>query len=224
MTNTIVLAFTYLVGIGLLLGFNEINYRHLKVQGEITRKFAHFAATLATIPLPYIFDSHWYVLGLASVFFIFLFATQHIKQLNSIHDIKRKSIGSYLLPASIYITFLISDLMDNKFLYILPMLILAICDPMAAILGMNFEKYNRRYRYWGFNSDKSIVGSLGFLIFSFVISLIALYYHRYLFDVKAFVLAFSIAVISTLGELFSYRGSDNLSIPLSVVLLLVLFL
>lgn len=224
MTNTAVLAFVYLVGIILLLAFNELNYRRLGVKGEITRKFAHFAATLATVPFPYIFTSHWYVLILATIFFAALFITQYSKQLKSIHDIERKSIGSYLLPLSIYVTFLISCLLNNKFIYILPMLILAICDPMAAILGMNIKKNNGRIKIFGPKLNKTWLGSGAFLITSLVICIIALYFHRELFDLKTFWLALAIALTSTLAELFCWRGSDNLTIPLSVVLILVIFL
>jgi dolichol kinase len=57
-----------------------------------------------------------------------------------------------------------------------------------------------------------------------VISIIALYFHRVSFDFKTFWLALVIAVAGTLGELFSWRGSDNLSIPMSIVLVLLLWL
>ena len=224
MVNTVVLAFVYLLGIGILLIFNELNYRRLKVKGEITRKFAHFTATLATVPFPYIFTSHWYVLILAAIFFVVLFATQFGKQLKSIHDIERKSVGSYLLPFSIYITFLISCLLDNKFLYILPMLILAVCDPMAAILGMSTKKNNGKIKLFGIKTTKTVIGSCAFLVTSFIISLIALYFHRGVFDLKTFWLAMALALAGTLAELVSWRGSDNLSIPISVVIVLILFL
>ena len=224
MNNLIILSFIYLIGIGLLLTFNELNYRRLAVSGEITRKFAHFTATLATVPFPYIFSSHWYVLVLALIFFAVLFITQYSKQLKSIHDIQRKSIGSYLLPLAIYVTFFISCMFHNKFVYILPMLILGICDPMAAVLGINIKNYNGRIKLFGHKFEKTWLGSGAFLFTSFIISVIALYFHHSAFNLKTFLLAILIAATSTVSELFSWRGSDNLTIPLSVVLILVLFL
>lgn len=224
MGNIIVLAFVYFLGIAILLAFNEINYRRNKISGEVTRKFAHFVSILAVIPMPYMFSSHWYILVLALIFFAFLLITQYNKQLKSIHDISRKSIGSYLLPLSIYVTFLIAFLLGNKFVYILPMLILAICDPMAAILGMNIKKYNGRIKLFGHKYNKTWLGSGAFFLMSMVISIIALYYHRGLFDFETFWLAILIGFVGTLGEFFSWRGSDNLSIPLSIVIILVVFL
>lgn len=224
MGNIIVLSFIYLVGISLLLAFNELNYRRLNLKGEFTRKIAHFSATLATIPFPYIFPSHWYVLVLALLFFGVLYITKYMKQLESIHNIERMSIGSYLLPISIYVTFLISFLFENKLIYILPIVILAVCDPIAAILGINVKNFNGRIKMFGYTFNKTWLGSGGFFVTSFVISLIALYFHHNAFDLKTFWLAFVVAFAGTLAELFSLGGTDNLTIPLSVVLILVVFL
>lgn len=224
MGNIIVLSFIYLIGISLLLIFNELIYRRLNPTGEVTRKFAHFTSVLATVPFPYIFPSHWYILVLALLFSIVLFVTQYSKLLDSIHGIERKSLGSYLLPLAIYFTFLVSDLTGNKFLYILPMLILAISDPMAAILGINVTKYNGRIKIFGRKLNKTWLGSGAFLVSSFVISIIALYFHRHVFDLKTFWLASLMAVTTMFAELISWRGSDNISIPLCAVLILVLFL
>ncbi|MCY1720859.1 phosphatidate cytidylyltransferase [Prolixibacteraceae bacterium Z1-6] len=224
MGNTITLSIVYFIAIILLLAFNELNYRRLKVKGEITRKFAHFTATVAVVPFPYIFSSHWYVLILASIFFIALFVTQRIKQLNSIHDIERKSIGSYLLPMSIYITFLMSNLLDNKFIYILPMLVLGISDPMAAIVGMGMKKNNHQIKLFGISTGKSIFGSGAFFITTIVICLIALYFHRGVFDLKTFWLALVVSIVGSLAEMISWRGSDNLTIPVSIAFTLLFLL
>lgn len=220
MTNIIVLAFIYLIGIGLLLVFNELNYRRLNLKGELTRKFAHFAATLATVPFPYIFDSHWYVLVLALLFAGVLWLTQHIKSLKSIHDIERKSVGSYLLPLAIYLSFYLSVQLEWKLLHVLPMLILAVSDPAAALLGLNVQKFNGRIKVFGHRLEKTWLGSAAFFSSAFVISLIALYFNRELFDFKTFYVAGTVALATTLAELISWRGSDNLSIPLAAMLML----
>lgn len=220
MTNVIVLSFVYLIGFILLLAFNELNYRRLQLQEEYTRKIAHFTATLAVIPFPYIFPSHWYVLVLALLFFAGFIFTQRKKQLKSIHNINRKSMGSYLLPIGIYLTFLLSSLADDKFLYILPMLILAICDPLAAVLGMNIKEYNGRIRVGSHTLNKTWLGSGSFALMAFIISLIALYFNRGAFDLKTFGVAMAVAVVGTFAELVSWRGSDNVTIPLAVMAVL----
>ena len=223
-TNKIIIAFIYLLGIAFLLIFNELNYRRLNIKGEYSRKIAHFMSTLATVPFPYIFPSHWYVLVLATIFFLVLFISKKGTLLGSINNIDRLSIGSYLLPVSIYITFYISQAVGNKLIFILPMLILAISDPIAAIVGISLQKYNHKIKFFGINTGKSMFGSGAFFISSLIISLIAIYFNRLVFDEKSFWLAFLVASISTVGELVSFRGSDNISIPLSVVLVLTFFI
>ena len=224
MTEQIALTFIFLVALSLLLVFTELVYRRLGVKGEITRKFAHFTATLSTVTFPYIFNDHWYVLALAIIFFVLLYISRNGVQLKSIHDIERISVGSYLLPVSIYLTFLISFNLNERLFFILPMLILAICDPMAGILGLEVQKYNHKIRFFGWKLQKTWLGSGSFLVSSFIISIIAIYFNRMVLDVKTFWLALGIAVIATLAELISWRGSDNLFIPMSVLIMLVLFL
>lgn len=226
MVNQIALTLIFLIAFILLLTFTELTYRRLGLKGEITRKFAHFAATLSTITFPYLFTDHWYVLILAIFFFLLLFISRHGTQLKSIHDIDRKSVGSYMLPAAIYLTFLIyiKTGEDEKLFFILPMLVLAICDPVAGILGLNFQNHNHRINVFGTKLKKTYLGSGSFLISSFIISIFALYFNRMIFDLKTFWLALGIAVLSTMAEMFSWRGTDNLFIPLSVLLMLLLFL
>jgi phytol kinase len=224
MSNQLGITIIFLIAILMLLIFNEMVYRRLHPEGEITRKLAHFLATLSTISFPYLFDNHWYVLALAIIFFTVLFISRKGRYLKSIHGISRRSVGSFILPISIYLTFLVSYTFDNKFLFILPILILAICDPMAGILGMNLQIYNHQIRIFRWKLNKTSTGSISFFISCYIISVIALYYYRMAFDPKTFWLALIIAVAGTLTEMFSWKGTDNLSIPISVLLVLILFL
>ena len=225
MSNELGITIVFLITILLLLIFNEMVYRRFHPVGEVTRKLAHFLATLSTITFPFLFDNHWYVFALALIFFIVLFFSRKTPHLKSIHDIKRKSLGSYLLPVAIYLNFLISYLLDEKFLFILPMLILAICDPVAGILGMNLQTYNHQIRIFKWKLNKTSTGSISFFISSFIISVIALYYyHNMNFDLKTFWLALLIAAASTMAEMFSWKGTDNLTIPMVVLLVLGVFL
>jgi len=214
----------FLMAFLLLLTFNELVYRRLGLKGEITRKFAHFSATLSTITFPYLFDDHWYVLALAVIFFILLFVSRNQAYLRSIHGIERVSIGSYLLPVAIYLTFLVSHLLNDRFLFILPILILAICDPVAGILGINLQQYNHKIRIFKWKLQKTWLGSLSFFISCFIISIIALYFNQLELGLKTLLTALIISFVSTIAELLSWKGTDNLLIPMSVLIILVLIL
>ena len=224
MATQIALTLIFLIAFTLLLAFNELAYRRLGMEGEITRKFAHFTATLSTITFPYLFEDHWYVLALAIVFFILLFVSRNYKYLKSIHDIKRISVGSYILPVAVYITFLISFKLEERILFILPMLVLAICDPMAGILGINLQEYNHKIRIFKWKLQKTWLGSLSFLVSCFVVSIIALFFYYEVFDLKTFWLALIISITGTLAEMLSWKGTDNLVIPLTVAGVLILWL
>jgi phytol kinase len=221
MLTQIVLTFLFLLLFLLLLGFVELIYKRLKLPGELTRKLAHFAATLSTISFPYLFTDHWYVLVLAIIFFCLLFLSRNSRHLRSIHDITRISTGSYLLPVSIYLTFLISHLSDDRFLFILPIMILAVSDPAAGLLGMNINGYNHEIVLFGRRMRKTWLGSSAFFISAFLISLFAFYYHRQMFDLHSLGFSVFVALTATIAEMLSPKGTDNLLIPTSVVLVLI---
>lgn len=223
MSNGIVyITITYFSGLGFLLAVNELIYRFRKIPGEISRKAAHMLATLSTLPFPYLFDSHWYVMILASIFFFVLLLTKSGKQLGSIHDIERSSMGSYLLPVAIYIAFLISSLLDNRLLFILPMLILAISDPLAALVGISLEKYNHRIILFKYDTHKSVFGTSTFFFSAFFISTIAIYFINDTITLSDVFVTLIVALVSSITELLCRWGLDNLLIPLSVILVLIL--
>jgi len=227
MNNTITqlgLMFIFLVGISLLLLFIELLYRRLELKGEYTRKLAHFTGTLSTITFPYIFESHFYVLAMALFFFLVLFISRNNTYLRSIHDIDRISAGSYFLPAAIYITYLIADKADSMLLFILPMLILAICDPAAGIMGINLQQYNHKIKLFGHELQKTWLGSLTFFVSCFIISIVALYFNQMHLGLRIFEISALIAFVTAIVEMLSWKGSDNLFIPLSALGVLMLFL
>ncbi len=222
--NQVIVTFIFFVGISLLLLITEMIYRKIGLKGELTRKFAHSIATLSTLTFPYFFGSHWYVLILVVLFFIILFISKKGTHLKSIHGIPRSSAGSYLLPVGIYIPYLISGEIGNDFLFYLPILILAISDTVAGLLGMYSGKNNYKITIFGITLDKTRNGTLGFLISCFIISFVALYFYQPTLDAKVFGLAAAIAIVSSFVELLSGKGTDNLSVPVSVLVMLILFL
>lgn len=222
MGNQLLLTLLYLVGITLLLIFNEAFYRKLKIRGEMTRKFAHMTATLSTTLFPFLFIDHWYILFLAVVFFVLLFVSRNTRHLRSIHDIDRFSVGSYLLPLSIYLTFLISFRIGDPFLFILPMLVLAISDPLAGFFGVSITIGNSKIRIFSRTLEKTYAGSLTFFISSLLISIIALSIRNWYLGMETFLLAVAVALVGTIVEMLSPKGSDNLSVPLSILAVLAI--
>ena len=89
------------------------------------------------------------------------------------------------------------------------MVVLAVSDPFAALIGIPFGKHT----YKILDEKRSYEGSTACLLITFFI--------LFVFGVPlvyALIASFVIAFI----EAFSLRGSDNLTIPIAVVLLATL--
>ena len=94
----------------------------------------------------------------------------------------------------------------------LPILIMALCDPLAALIGEHYPIAKIK------SLSKSLGGSLAFWILAFLLSCFILLY-SHLFNTKDITwVAIFIATIATITELYSKRGLDNLFIPIAVLL------
>jgi phytol kinase len=202
-----------------VIQFTEMLYHRFHVNAEITRKIAHIASTLTSLSFIYLFDSHWYLLFLACILFLLLYISKREGLFKSIESIDRKSSGSYILPVSIYLLFLIFELTNNQLLFILPILLLGISDPLAGISGMNLTKNPRKIRFWGYVLQKTYVGSFTFFLTSFILIVMALFFHNYPgYNILISGLFFAGSI--TIVEMLSSKGTDNFTVPLTTVILL----
>jgi phytol kinase len=106
--------------------------------------------------------------------------------------------------------------------FYLPILILAICDPLAALAG-------KRYPFGKYKigmAKKTISGSLAFFLSSFLVTVCCFWFNTTPdFKLAAILPAtFLITTTATAVEAISAQGSDNIFIPSVVVLNLTLIL
>ena len=214
-TNTLLIALIFL----LMFGTGEVLLHFFKVKAEITRKFSHMAAGIIAFIIPILLTHHLSVLSLCILFTSMLIITKRLNLLKSIHAIKRKTYGSYLYPLSIYICFLVYTFYNNYIFYLLPILILAISDSFAAIAGKTWP-YGRFSKH---PDSKTIVGSTMFFSVSLIISLVLFQFLTNMQFMTVLYISVLVSLISTIIESISYRGLDNLSIPVSIEILLILF-
>jgi dolichol kinase len=99
----------------------------------------------------------------------------------------------------------------------LPILILAVCDPLAALFGKKypFGKYKNG------NGHKTMMGSFVFFTACFLIVSVSFYFKEVAFT-NLLLTSFIISIIATLTEPFSRNGTDNLCIPVVVVVVALL--
>jgi len=209
--NTALLAILFLM----LFGIAELLYYKFNVKADTTRKVVHLGTGLLCLLFPSMLHSHWFVFFLCGSFAVILYASLKLNLLKSINAIDRVSYGSLLYPLIVYICFLIYNYFNNYIYFYLPLLIMSICDPIAAVIG-------KRWPYGKFyirKDNKTIMGSAAFFISSSIITLILIYF--LLPNNDKFLIAFSVALAATLAEALFVKGFDNFTIPLSVIMILI---
>lgn len=184
---------------------------------EGTRKFVHFGGAFVTIFFPFILKSHWTVLALAVGFALIMILTKKFGLLKSVHCVDRKSDGAFYHPIAIYTCFLYAQILNQPWFYVISILILAISDALAALVGKN---YGAKEYLVEVGIRKTIEGSVTFFLTSFLITHLILLLATNTGRLESVLIALLIAMVVTLFEANSLRGADNLFIPLGTIFIL----
>jgi len=206
----------FTVGYILLLIFCEILNRKLKVDAEYTRKLSHVASVFAAlIFFPIVFKNVGYTIALAVLFFVLLVTANVKKWLPSVDGVDRKTGGSYFLAFGLGATYFVSVLFDPSLVaFKLALLIFAISDPLAGIVGAKWIKSATIY------GGKTIAGSLSFLFSALIICLLLFNFE---YGNPMIALSLMIALTATVTELISTRGTDNFTVPLVVAGMVIFY-
>jgi len=216
----------------------EIMYHKMKVPIEITRKFVHMGTGFVCLSFPFFLTTHWSVLFLTLCFVVILLLSMKYRLLKSINDVRRTTRGAFLFPIIIYFMFWIYAIygqhnfkavglengvysrfsLGGTIYYFLPILVLTISDPLAALFGKKWS-YGK-YSIMG--NNKTVVGSLAFFISAFVLALLFVIPNCVGWQ-WGLIICVTIAILSTIVEALSRKGFDNFLIPISVTFCLVLF-
>lgn len=200
----------------LLFAVSEFLYHVMKVKVEITRKIVHFGTGILTLLFPVLLDSHWWVLLLCGSFAVILIFSIRYNFLKSVNAIDRESVGSIAYPVSVYGCYLAFDYFDHQYAYFyIPILILAVCDPIAALCG-------KRWPYGKYTigkSSKTLMGSGMFFLSAFIVIIVLSVMEHNM--TRIVLRGIIIALFSTVAEAVSGRGYDNITIPVSVMASLI---
>ena len=220
--NTGILAASFLA----LFGVAEILYYKFKVKAELTRKLVHMGTGFLTLLFPIMLNNQWLVLFLCATFAVIILASLKFNFLRSINGIDRQSHGSILYPVSVYGCYLaysfyarLDPTRESYIFFFLPILTLAICDPAAALMGRKFP-YGK-YRIG--KGNKTLVGTASFFVSSLLVTF-ALYCCVLPgnFNIAIVLpLALLVAVFASATEAVSSKGIDNITIPASVLLVMI---
>jgi len=193
--------------------FSESIYAKLNLKGEISRKVVHISTGLISLLFPFIFDEFVEVAVLCTGFMIVLAIVESKSLLPSITNIDRSSGGSIFFPLAVILSFGFYKITGQIEDYVLPILLLTICDPVAAFVG---KKYGQSKFYLG-DDQKTFLGSFAFLISALIMT----FGVDFLLNIGlSHFFIISLSIIVTLSEALSRKGADNLFIPLTTILIL----
>jgi phytol kinase len=189
-------------------------WARLGAKPEWTRKLVHLGGGLIGLALPWLIESPWVVLILtASLSALFLLG-ERLDVMKSLHKVERKTRGSEYYPLAIWLVFVIAA--DRKWLYVAAVLTLAVADAFAAIIGSSYGKH----RYEVEDEFKSVEGSLACFVVAFVVNVLPMLFMTTLPRAVCVLSALLVAILVTLFEAISLRGTDNLFVPIAVVFVL----
>ncbi|PYQ31297.1 MAG: hypothetical protein DMF56_05185 [Acidobacteria bacterium] len=181
---------------------------------EWTRKLVHLGGGLIGLALPWLIESPWVVLILtASLSALFLLG-ERLDVMKSLHKVERKTRGSEYYPLAIWLVFVIAA--DRKWLYLAAVLTLAVADACAALIGGSYGKH----RYEVEDEYKSVEGSVAFFIVAFFATSLPMLFMTTLPRATCVLSALLVAMLVTIFEAISLRGTDNLFVPIAVVFVL----
>jgi len=179
---------------------------------ETTRKALHVGMGLATLALPWLFNEAWPVVVLGIVVGSLFVALRRLAPLRGVgralHAVQRNSLGEFYFVLAAVVIFVLAA--GETVLFLIPILILTLADPAAALIGTRFG--SRRYPT---GAGKSVEGSLAFLVTAFYCAYLPLLLLTPNTAYACSILAALVAATTTLCEAVSDRGLDNLVVPLS---------
>jgi len=210
----------------ILIGISEVARSMLQWSPESSRKLVHLIVGTLVSACPFIFKSNIPPVVLAGIFIFVNALALKTERFKGMHSTDRFSYGTVYFP----IAFLILALFwwEKPITLILSMLIMTFSDTIAAVIGERTPQ-PRNFRIW--DDIKSVEGCLGMFLSSFLIIYIGTDLFAWLFGAAFFIplpvligTSGFVAMIVTLSEAVSSRGSDNFSVPIMAALSYDLFL
>lgn len=207
-----------------LFAIAEGIFHVLKVKAEHTRKIVHIGTGILTLLFPLYLQTVWQVVVICAAFLVLLLLSRRFRFLHSINGIERKSLGSLLYPAIVILVFIFykyqegrTVIFSNYLYFYLPMLLLAICDPVAAIAGASVQSRKN------LPGGKTWYGTAAFFVAAVAVSsvLLVVYNTSAVNTSVIFTAACMIAVATALAEKWSRDGWDNFTIPLIAMICLL---
>jgi phytol kinase len=207
-------------GTALILLVGEKLWQNKTLKGESARKFIHIAAATYAAFWPY-FVTRRDIALLSLVFILALIIIKRLKIFKSMRSVRRTTYGEIWYALSIGLLALVFK--DNV-IYTVAVLHMALADGFAAVVGISLAKNAKNFRFQG--SRKSCAGTATFILVSFILNLsywllasrVSL--SGSLLNVSPILYSILSAIMLSITEIVSTKGSDNVVVPFAAGILL----
>jgi phytol kinase len=186
---------------------------------ELQRKLVHIGTGLYALTLPWIFPDRWPVYVLIAITLVVMGVLRLPKLATSgigstLHGVDRQSYGDMMLAIAVGLCLFLAE--DQLYLYVLPIAVLTLADAAAALAGTT---YGRRF-FRVEDGQKSLEGCVVFFGVTLLLSMVCLMMMTSFAPLNIILLAVMVAGFGTVVEAVSWRGFDNLFLPLGILVFL----
>lgn len=199
-----------------------------RVPDYIFRKLLHFVAFTSILPLVFGTDVWWIAAAVEVVFLLLVMLALHYFEHypfyqnlfveKAKHEVIRSFIGLFGLMTVLIAVFWGGFGREAAYIAVGAIMAWGPGDAAAAIIGRNFGRHKLQGRW--IEGVKSVEGSVGMAITSFVCLLPVLLFMSPLPWRTSLVFALVVAPAAALTELFTPKGWDTVSVPVVSALLL----
>jgi len=202
-----------------LLGLFRLYQVKAGPPAERVRKLFHVCTGVLGLTLPWIFDRFAPVLTLAILALAGVAVIRLSHRLREgvgqvLFAVRRDSFGELCYVLGILLLFWLSK--GDKILYVVPLLMLAIADTAAALIGQQYGKL----RFRPVDGGKSIEGAIAFFFTAFFCVHVPVLVWSGAGRMESLLISINLSVLTMLAEAAAWWGLDNLIIPLWGYLLL----
>lgn len=180
---------------------------------EASRKYAHIMLCNWWFIAMYFFDNVWAASIVPATFIVINFISYKFNLIKSMERTNQDGLGTvYYAISLLVLTILSYCVFHNPEVGLVGVLVMGYADGFASVMGLNIK--SKKFKIG--KAQKSIAGCIAMATFTFLIFSIFLAVNAVAFwAFKAIV----IAMVLTIIEAVSIKGTDNLTVPILATLI-----
>lgn len=227
LTDAVLVALSAL-GLGALVGVGEVVQRSGWLTAEGSRRLIHAGTGVFAALTPLFFAAPQPVMLLAAVFVLVNGVAWRRRWFAGMHGVTRASSGTVTFPLALLVAVVAFWWLDpsRRFSIVAAFLLLAVADPLAAVIGTQLR---RPGRFAMGTHTRSVAGVATFFLLAAGMSVAVLggFYTAGIvpWPVETLLgVALCVATVTAAAEALGGGGWDNLFVPLAACLVFTLFL